>query len=89
MSSPDPETLGLIAKIGGVLAAAAAPIVWVHRQLDSKADKTEVARCLGHIESLYKNAEIDRKLTRDLHDSAMKEIHENQTELIRIVAKQQ
>lgn len=42
MSTPDPESLGLAAKVIGVLSAIAAPVIWIHTKLEKKADKSEV-----------------------------------------------
>lgn len=85
--STDPESLGFIAKLGGVLAAIAAPIVWIHTKLEKKADKEDVKKCLEHCEKLYQNAEKDRAVTRDLHDKAMGEIRQNQNVIIDILSR--
>lgn len=55
--------------------------------VEKKAEKTETANCLRHIEELYRNAEKDRALTRDLHEKAMGQIQSNQTQLIQILAR--
>ena len=85
MSAPDPDSFSWITKIAAGLAAIVSPVIWVHRRLDKKADKAELTRCLDHIEKLYENAEVDRKLTRDLHDSAMHAIQENYHEIVKAV----
>lgn len=87
MSAPDPESLSWIAKLMAPLGAVAAPVIWIHRRLDRKADREDVARCLGHIEKLYSNAEADRKLTRDLHDAAMLEISAGQKQIIDMLSR--
>lgn len=73
---------------------------YVDARFDRKADKHTVnnqindlknadTKCLGHIEKLFENAEADRKLTRDLHDAALKEVRDNQAKLIDILARRQ
>lgn len=89
MSAPDPEGMSLLGKVVAAGAAVATPIVWLWKQLDKKADRDEVKKALDHIEKLYGNAEKDRAFTRDLHDKAMSEIRNNQTEIIRILAGRQ
>ena len=51
--SADPDSIGLIAKIGGALAAAAAPIVWVHRKLEKKADKVDLQEHMKDVKSEF------------------------------------
>ena len=87
MSAPDPESLSWLSRIIAPLGAVAAPVIWIHRQLNGKADKAEVSRCLEHIEKLYENAESDRKLMRDLHDSAMQTIQNDYHEIVRIITQ--
>lgn len=87
MSAPDPEGMSVAAKVIGALSAVGAPIVWIYTQLGKKADKAETEKCLKHIEQLYKNAEDDRKLTRDLHDEAMKAVHDGQRTIIDILTR--
>lgn len=62
---------------------------YMEGKINKKADKDDVTNCLRHIESLYANAEKDRKFTRDLFDRAMERIQENQTEIIRVVTREQ
>lgn len=44
MSSPDPESLSLLAKVVAAGTAVAAPITWIYTQLGKKADKVEVEK---------------------------------------------
>lgn len=87
MSAPDPEGMSLAAKVVAAISAVGAPIAWLYTQLGKKADKEDVKKCLEHVEKLYSNAEADRKLTRDLHDAAMKEVREGQGKIIEILAR--
>lgn len=87
--------MGLLGKFIAAATAVVAPIwgarTWLENRFAKKADRADTEKttnkCLEHIEKLYQNAEEDRKLTRDLHDVAMKEVRENQTQLIHILAK--
>jgi len=63
--SADPESIGLIAKISGVIAAAAAPIVWVHKQLDKKADKVDLA---AHIKAVQDEFGLHRNYFAKVFD---------------------
>lgn len=83
MSAPDPEGFSILAKLLGVCAAIGVPIggAWKYHQsleekFDKKANAEEVAKCLGHIEKLYQNAEKDRALTRDLHEKQMERMQD-------------
>ena len=95
MSTPDPESMGLLGKVMAAAAAVVVPVwgarTWIENRFSKKADKesTEKAtgKCLEHIEQLYQNAEEDRKQTRDLHDKAMERIQHNQTQLIDILSR--
>ena len=97
MSSPDPESFGLLEKLVAAATAIGVPIwgarTWLEKRFAKKADKEQVTsestNCLRHIERLYENAEEDRKQTRDLHDRAMEAIRINQSELIRVIGRQQ
>jgi Mg2+ and Co2+ transporter CorA len=72
--------------VAGTVASTFAGLFGYHKYMDGKiskkADKDDVDRSFKHIEKLYENAEQDRKLTRDLHDSAMKEIAQGQRQII-------
>jgi Mg2+ and Co2+ transporter CorA len=75
---------------GGLLSAISGGfgfIKWHQAQMAKKADKAEMANCLRHIEDLYKNAEKDRALTRDLHDRAMAGIAEGQRQIIDVLTR--
>ena len=95
MSAPDPEGISLLGKALGALAVIGTVVIaplwkgrnWLERRLASKADKADTANCLRHIESLYKNAEDDRKLTRDLHDKAMEAVRDGQQRIIDILTR--
>ena len=91
MASPDPEGMSLMSKI----IAAATPTVaavwgartWIDKRFEKKAEKSDVEKCLKHVEKLYENAEADRKLTRDLHDKAMEAVRGGQSEIIRLLSR--
>lgn len=74
---------GLVSLISGGFGF----IKWHQSQMAKKADKADMANCLRHIEELYKNAEKDRKLTRDLHDDQMKAVNEGQRMIIDILTR--
>lgn len=77
---------------GGILGAIAGGFgyhKYMEGKISKKADKEDVDNCLRHIESLYANAENDRRFTRDLFDRAMERIQENQTEIIRVISREQ
>lgn len=42
MSTPDPEGIGLAAKVIGAIMAVGTPIAWLWAKLDKKADKHTV-----------------------------------------------
>lgn len=77
MSAPDPDSFGFWAT---VVTAVATPILWAEKRLNAKADKEDIRQ-------LYRNAEEDRRLTRDLHDKAMEAIRENQVQIIETLRK--
>lgn len=89
MSSPDPDSFGLLAKVLGALTAVGLPIwgarTWLDTRFSKKADKVVTDKCIEHIEKLYDNAEKDRALTRDLHDRAMQRMEENHRHVIGII----
>ena len=78
---------GLVSLFGGGWGF----LKWHHAQMEKKADKEatekETANCLRHIEELYKNAESDRRLTRDLHDKAMEGIRSGQDRIIELLSR--
>lgn len=87
-----PDDVKTAGTIMGSISAIAAAVVGAFKfnqakkealdaKFDSKADKEDVTKALTHIEKLYENAERDRKLMRDLHDEAMREVS-NSTKLI-------
>lgn len=84
-----PDDVTLFAKVLAAGAAIIAPIWgafhYLNGRFDKKSDKEETERCQRHIERLYENAEKDRALTRDLHEKAMDQISENQTQLIHVL----
>ena len=85
----DPESFGLLGKVAAAATVVLAPVGWLWTQLGKKADKIDLDKSLKHIEKLYENAERDRALVRDLHDRAMSEIRENQSQLIVILGRKQ
>lgn len=87
-----PDDVKTAGTLMGSLSAIAAVVVGAFKfnrakkealeaKFESKADKADVTKALTHIERLYENAERDRKLMRDLHDEAMREVS-NSTKLI-------
>ena len=94
MSVPEPDLI-LLAQVIGAAVVVIGPLwaagTWFEHRLAKKADKIEWekmnAKHFEHIEKLYENAEADRKLTRDLHDSAMRAINESQQTIIAAITR--
>lgn len=59
----------------------------VEARFESKANQVDMIKALAHIEILYKNAEADRKLTRDLHDTAMTSIHSSTEQILLAIGR--
>ena len=82
MTVPDPDSIGWMAKVTGVVGAITAPVVWLNSRLNNKADKEEVAKCLKHIETLYQNAESDRKTVSNGFQELYNKLHDTHIDLI-------
>lgn len=78
-----PDDLGFWNKVAvgaSSVAVALVGVVWggIKHRLNKHDD---------HIEKLYVNAETDRRLVRDLHDDAMKEIRELHRDMIEAITR--
>jgi hypothetical protein len=93
MSTPDPESMGLAAKVVGALAAVGTPIWlarnWLEARFSKKADKEECEedrdRFQRHIEKLFDNAEKDRAITRELCDRLQQRMDDNHRQVVGII----
>lgn len=54
-------------------------------EIKGKADMDDVKRALLHIETLFANAEADRKFTRDLYDKSMETQRAQHGEVVRLI----
>ena len=60
---------------------------YIDGRFEKKADRSDTDKCLKHIEDLYRNAESDRRQTRDLHDKAMERVSDGQRQIIDMLSR--
>ena len=86
MSVPDPDSLSWIAKIGGGLAVVIAPVAWVGKQLNLKADKKEVAATFekvneelvlqrSYIAKMFDQVRENEQRAQDRHSDILKAVY--------------
>lgn len=94
MSAEDPNLWTKIASGAAGLASLLAGVIWTDNKnrvqkceesLAKKADDDDVKECRRHIEQLYKNAEGDRKLVRDLHDGMVQQLRESESRIMEAI----
>ena len=86
MSVPDPDSFSWIAKIGAGFAVLIAPVVWVGRQLNMKADKHEVSETFkkmndelvlqrGYVAKLFDQVRENEQRAQDRHEKVMQAVY--------------
>jgi ABC-type phosphate transport system auxiliary subunit len=65
MSTPDPESFGLLAKVIAAGTALLAPVGWIYTKLDKKADKHTVN---NHVQELKLEQTHQRDIQAKLFD---------------------
>lgn len=81
---------GFWKSVAGAISSAGVTMFGYHKyitgKIDTKADKEDIKRVLGHIEKLYGNAEQDRRTLHECVDKLSDQMHANHVELIKEVA---
>jgi hypothetical protein len=67
MSSPDPESMGLLGKLVAAATVVAAPIGWLWTKLDGKLNKSDFTEFCKRFDEHCKN---DREVQAKLFDQA-------------------
>lgn len=60
----------------------------VYVEIKGKADMDDVKRALAHVETLFANAEADRRFTRDLYDKSMETQRLQHAEVVRLITSE-
>ena len=86
MSVPDPDSLGWLAKIGTGLAVIVSPVIWVHKQLGSKANKKDVEETFkkvndelviqrGYVAKLFDQVRENEQRAQDRHEKVIQAVY--------------
>lgn len=85
MSSPDPESFSLLAKVLAAGTAVAAPIGWLWTKLDKKADKHQVNNAFqvvnnelhihrGYFKDVFEQMRDNEQRAQDRHERLMERL---------------
>ena len=86
MSAPDPETFSWATRLLAPLGVVTAPVIWIHKRLDRKADKIDVAEKFqevseelqtqrGHIAKLFDQLRENEQRAQDRHEKVMEAVY--------------
>ena len=92
MSTPDPDSISWLAKLGGMMVAVVTPVLgartWVDRRLDRKADKLDVAESFRevredldnhgkYIAKMFDQMRENEQRAQDRHERVMERLNKN------------